>query len=404
MKKILGMLLACMCLCTNLVMAADGPDTSTDDHVTKLTYEVSVSYKWSAPADFSFTDNVDAETKQGTVSVIENIIPGDATLKISICPDETFKLTSGEGATRDYKVLKGEAILDKGSLVLAVPSGVNDDDQELNFTLVGVVNESTNTSQVAGTFKGTLNFVANIESTGSGAGGEGGESGGSSGGTGGSEGGTGGSTISKGDILTMAQLGYVNVDMNGDDVADTFRALSVDGNQAKVLAMDSYKSTYFNTAGYNTYADKTLDTEMTNYYNALPSNVQSAIVAQDINQGTYSRSSSAGESDVLHITDLNSNNYYYANTATANVGNRNVYALDIQDITDYLGNDITGAQLNEMFFNSSESVSRNVWLRSATAVRADFAFRVYGNDGYVDFNLVDGYKYEVRPAFVLNLG
>lgn len=153
-------------------------DTSTDDHITNINYEVAESYKWSAPSDFVFTTNVDAEIKTGTVSVMENIVAGGSTLKISIGPDEVFKLTSNEGSTRDYKLLKGSNELSAGSEVLAVPSGINEATQDLNFALQGVV--SGNISQVAGTFRGTLNFVANIETVGSGSG-SGGESGGGSG-------------------------------------------------------------------------------------------------------------------------------------------------------------------------------------------------------------------------------
>lgn len=223
-----------------------------------------------------------------------------------------------------------------------------------------------------------------------------------SGGSGGSGGGSSTISVAKSDIVTMSQLGLTDVDANNDSVTDTFRVLSVDGSNVKLLAMDSYKSADFNSTPDNTYSGSTLDTEMNNYYNALPESVKSAIVEQNINQLNYSRSYSSSASDMLHITGLNSRNYYYYANTTTNVGNRNVFALDIQDIIDYLGSDITGAQLNEMFFNSSESVSRIVWLRS-DAPGSDYAFRVDGNIGFVDYN----YFYqsgEVHPAFVLNLG
>lgn len=363
-----------MCLCTNFALAQDN---STDDHLTNLTYTVEESYKWSAPSDFVFTTNVDAEIKTGTVSVMENIIAGGSTLKISIGPDEVFKLTSGEGSTRDYKLLKDSNELSAGSEVLAVPSGVNEATQNLNFELQGVVNG--NTSQVAGTYTGTLNFVANIETTSSTV------------------------SVAKGDIVTMSQLGLTDVDANADSTADTFRVLSVDGTNVKLLAMDSYKSAYFGSN--NIYSGSILDTEMTKYYDTLPANVQNAIVAQDINQLTYSKSSSSSESNVLHIADLYSDDYYYTNTKTVNVGNRSVFALGIQDIIDYLGSDITGAQLNEMFFNSSTSVSR-VWLRSANAAGTgtNYTWYVRGLDGFVAGDDVSSIQPEVRPAFVINLG
>lgn len=211
--------------------------------------------------------------------------------------------------------------------------------------------------------------------------------------------------IAKGQIVTLSELGLTNVDINNDSITDTFRVLSVDGTNVKLLAMDSYTNAFFNEAGTNTYADSTLDAEMTSYYNALPADVKSAIVEQNINQSTYNYYPMPGSPTVyeLHITDLNSEEYYYLNEYTHNVGNRNVFALGIQDIADYLGSDITSAQLNEMFFNSSESIPRYVWLRSAFTMRGNLAFSVSGDIGLVSSNSVNGNQCEVHPAFVVNV-
>lgn len=364
-----------------------GSSGSEDDHVTKLTYTVGESYKWSAPSDFTFTSNVDAETKTGTVSVLENIIAGGSTLKISIGPDEVFKLTSDEGSTRDYKLLKDSNELVAGSEVLAVPSGVNEATQDLNFALQGVV--GGNVSQVAGTFRGTLNFVAGIETINTG---------------------TPSISVTKGQIVTLSDLGLTNTDMNSDSTDDTFRVLSVEGSQVKLLAMDSYKSAYFNNAVENIYSGSTLDTKMTEYYNALPSDVQNAIVEQNINQSFYSKTNSTSESADFSAwykssfteSDVSGTNYYLTRTTEANVGNRKVYALDVDDVIAYLGDSSTPQDVNKLFFNQRSSVSRNVWLRSAFA--NDGAFRVVGNYGGVDFREADSSEAEVHPAFVLNLG
>lgn len=361
-----------MCLSSSM-MNVFADDTSTDDHTTNINYEVGESYKWQAPADLIFTKNVDNEVLTGSVSVLENIIEAGKTLVISIGPDEDFKLTSAEGAQRDYKVNKEAEVLSAGSKVLSVPSGTYDGAQDLDFELQGVV--SGNISQKAGIYTGTLNFAATLENSGSGSGG-----------------GTSTPSVTKGNIVTLSELGLTNVDINNDSTTDTFRVLSADGTNVKLLAMDSYKSAYFNSAGTNTYSGSTLDTEMTNYYNVLPGDVKGKIVAQDITQSVYSYSD-----------PMSSEN----KSSTNPVGSRSVYALDVDDVIEYLGSDYTASPctaLREMFFNTTESVSRDVWLRSANAASTNSAFYVDGLGGFVLDSSVDDYECEVRPAFVLNLG
>lgn len=76
-------------MCLSPVFATE---TSEDDHLTKLNYTVDQSYKWSAPADITFTTNIDKESRTGAVSVTENIIAGNETLKISIASDADFQI------------------------------------------------------------------------------------------------------------------------------------------------------------------------------------------------------------------------------------------------------------------------------------------------------------------------
>lgn len=375
-------------------------DNSTDDHETNIRYEVEESYKWSAPADITFTSNIDTETKTGTVSVIENIIPGDATLKISIGPDEVFKLTSDEGIKRDYKVLKESDELAASSLVLAVASGVNEATQDLNFALQGVVNG--NISQVAGTFRGTLNFVANIESAG----------GGSSSvdmtninvvdGT---------TVLASGDFSTKGNLVTVN--------GKSYKVLESNGTQAKLLAMDSYKLSQFNpsnvTASFSgttgqQYSGSLVDTEMTNFYNSLPAELQNAIVEQNISQSMYKWKSDTNASADFSAWYMNpftsattsGYNYYLTRTAEVNVGARKVFALDVDDVIRYLGSNSTAKDVNKLFFGVRKDVDRFVWLRSAGSGDYSSAFYVNGSSGNLShFSYTN--RFEVRPAFVLDL-
>lgn len=236
------MLLACTCLCTNLVMASNEPSQSTN-----VELDVPIEYTWIAPASL---DLIEGTPVSGTIEVSKNVIPEGAKLVISLDVDNNFTVTSDEGATRTYNITKGGTIVNAGDTIMEVAAGTNNASQALNFAVESV------SGKKAGTFKGTANFVANVAVP---------------------------EPIAiKGDIVTLSQLGLTDVDANADSTTDTFRILSVDGSQVKLLAMDSYKDAFFDTSGIsnyavtpgstgsNTYAGSILDTEMTNYYNDLP--------------------------------------------------------------------------------------------------------------------------------------
>lgn len=57
---------------------------------TTINYVVAESYTWSAPADFSFTQNVNTESKNGTVSVTKNVIGSKKKIQIGVDPNATF--------------------------------------------------------------------------------------------------------------------------------------------------------------------------------------------------------------------------------------------------------------------------------------------------------------------------
>lgn len=236
--------------------------------------------------------------------------------------------------------------------------------------------------------------------------------------------------IFKSDIVTMEhrKLGGSNtIDMahinnafaSGDFSAQgslvtvngvSYRVLESNGTQAKLLAMDSYKNAYF--GDNNTYSGSTLETEMTNYYNELPVEVQDAIVEQNINQSKYNWNPGTSDSASFSswgkkyfIESNNSgNNYYLTRTTETNVGNRKVYALDIDDVISYLGSTATPQEVNELFFNQRLGMDRWVWLRSNYAEDTDHGFFIDGRYGAVNNNsTVNSKQYEVRPAFVLDL-
>lgn len=184
-----------------------------------------------------------------------------------------------------------------------------------------------------------------------------------------------------------------------------YRVLSVEGTQAKVMSMETYKDSIAYDYGSNTisfgesgytrlkYENSEIDKEMTNYYNSLPSEIQNAIVEINISQSLYKAMDSS--SSPIKSTDK---------LAEVVVGPRKVYALDVDDVLDYLGDDYSvsdPSEINQMFFNTSTSISNYVWLRTASTM-SDNAYNVDGDYG----NIFQGGKNnanEIRPAFVIDL-
>lgn len=150
MRKLASLLIITLLLfCGSYVFAAENGDTTT----TTVTYTVPESYVWSAPTDVTFTEAERIQTS--TLTVSENIIPYQSFLVISI-PDQTFVLTSTEGATRSYKVYLGEDELTAGNEVLRLPAGITEGSVDINFKVPQVENVE------AGTYTGTLNFTAKV--------------------------------------------------------------------------------------------------------------------------------------------------------------------------------------------------------------------------------------------------
>ena len=85
------------------------------------------------------------------------------------------------------------------------------------------------------------------------------------------------------------------------------------------------------------------------------------------------------------------------------VGNRNVFALDLKDIFDYIGKVcITSDELMTMFWNSTTKVPKYPWLRSSHASGSSFVWCVSGGDG----SLLGGGASTsdvVRPALNLDM-
>ena len=212
--------------------------------------------------------------------------------------------------------------------------------------------------------------------------------------------------VVKGDLITIENKQY--------------RVLKVSGTVAEVIGMYiASSSQLFNTTGASVvftggkrgikYQGSKLDTYLNEtFFNTLSETMRKAIVPKTINQDMWSYSNTAPSSGTYYHQTYNSNNRYYYDSdyGTAEVGSRNVYALSVRDILDYLGvsanGDFTDTDIWQMFWNSSTNASGSLWLRSAFYSNSDMAFYIFGHSGYFDGAFLNNNLY-VRPAFQIDL-
>ncbi len=217
-------------------------------------------------------------------------------------------------------------------------------------------------------------------------------------------------------IVNKGDLVYLDVDGKGDKL---YRVLKCRGDVAMVMAMyddltSAYNSTSTTTTFGSTTAQKyegsTLDTYLnTTWYNTLSSTVKNAIVPENVVQYCYQYYDEPNTPNTPTYTyqyqyDWSNSDYENANNVgNVTVGERNVFALDLKDIFDYIGKVcITSDELMTMFWNSTTKVSKYPWLRSSSAGDSGFAWYVFGSDGDLYYADVSR-SYVVRPAFNINL-
>lgn len=222
----------------------------------------------------------------------------------------------------------------------------------------------------------------------------------------------GNGVVSKGDTLTFA-TSYL---YSGSNTGPTeFLVLNTNGSDVELLATENYQTSTFSTSGaiatdsagktVQKYEDSTLDTLLnTTYFNSLSDIVKGKIKTKSITQNTWQVSSGTLDNPDATVTGLNGKTYKYKKTGVVGSYNRKVYALDVVDVKNYLGDTFTGAQLNKMFFNTKSAQSgKYVWLRSATFSDRLCAFYVNGSNGILsDISYYDDIS-EARPAFTITL-
>ncbi len=209
------------------------------------------------------------------------------------------------------------------------------------------------------------------------------------------------------------------INMNLDGTERQYRVLSVNGNVCKVLGMwDDFKSKYnetstttaFGSTTAQKYEGSTLDTYLnTTWYNTLSSEAKNAIVPENVVQYCYEYYEEPNTPNTPTYTyqyqyNFDDSNYENAdNVGNVVVGNRNVFALDLKDIFDYIGKVcITSDELMTMFWNSTNKFSKYLWLRSSHASYSDNAWRVNGSSARLNGNNVT-ISYIVRPALNLDM-
>ena len=213
----------------------------------------------------------------------------------------------------------------------------------------------------------------------------------------------------KGDLITM----------NLDGTSRLYRVLSVNGNVCKVLGMwddltskynETSTTTNFNGITAQKYEGSTLDIYLnTTWYNTLSSEAKNAIVPENVVQYCYRYYSGPNTPNTPTYTYQYQNNWSNSNYDNAdNVGNvtvgeRNVFALDLKDIFDYLEKVcITSDELMTMFWNSTNKVSKYMWLRSSYANNSNRIWSVYGYYGYLTYGTATNARI-VRPALNLDI-
>lgn len=200
-----------------------------------------------------------------------------------------------------------------------------------------------------------------------------------------------------------------------------YRVLDVNGTQAKVMSMKDVGNTVYSDGTLAMfdrykglqYAGSGLDQAMISYYNEIPADIQKAIVEQNINQSMYQQNSgtnasatfSSFSSAAFNENTVSGADYYLTRITDINVGNRKVYALDIDDVISYLGTNSTPQDIGEMFWNrrSYRAGSSSLGLRSAVFNSDVYTFFVSDYYGSVESYVPYYYGTLVRPAFVIDL-
>ena len=235
------------------------------------------------------------------------------------------------------------------------------------------------------------------------------------------------SVVDKTPLAVKGQILSMDLDGKG---AKQYRVLSMNGDVAKVVAMyddltSVWRNDYSTTTTMGTltvakYEGSDIDTYLnTTWYNTLTSTTKAAIVPENVVCDAWDWSSSTASGDPVYSGTYGTavpgtSNYSIGKYAggTLNIGNRNVFALGVQDVIDYLNDSsiqvdtsaiLRNVNIWKMFWNDEVSHSgKYPWLRSSLADISTRAWIIEGGSGYLIYRGVTS-SVVVRPALNLNL-
>lgn len=233
------------------------------------------------------------------------------------------------------------------------------------------------------------------------------------------------SVVDKTPFEAPAKGTIISMDLDGQG-AKQYRVIKSSGEVAQVMAMYDTLTSKYNSTSTTTnigsltvqkYEGSTLDTYLnTTWYNTLKDNVKAAIVPESVVCDAWYLDST-GDPDYTGTYGSSvpgTSNYTISKYAggTLNIGNRNVFALGVQDVIDYLNDSsiqvdtsaiLRNVNIWKMFWNDEvPHPGKYSWLRASVADSSDGAWFVYGDTGFLDGNFVD-LSGVVRPALNLNL-
>ena len=193
----------------------------------------------------------------------------------------------------------------------------------------------------------------------------------------------------KGDLITM----------NLDGTDRLYRVLKiVDETTVEVFRVQTL-DTALRYSGTAEYAGNDIDVALNQtYYNTLTTAAKNAIVPKDINQYSYANRGSYTDDHACAL-------YYPENKWLRwHVGNRFVYALDLEDVEEYFNSKYTSDDLNATFFQGyTISGDKRLWLRSASTSDDSMAIQITHGLYACVIQSYFQYDYGVLAAFQIDL-
>lgn len=364
MKKILLILMAAFVFV---------PVAAEETKTTVVSYNVPESYTWAAPADINFGNDENIVDQTGQIIVENSILDVDSKLVIRLDTQE-FNIQCGT-IKKAYRVSQHGETRNPGDTVFVLPSGITSGSKDIDFSL------TERELVYSGTYTGTLNFKATVEtipsypvmltndvdSSGK---------------------------ISKGDLVTVNDASYRVLKTLGKRV--TLYSIAPYGESYKYATSLSVKLEYDNGNLGAKYTDSNLHNAAKAFIASLPADMQAAIMQTDTVQSMYDVSTTQPESgDYITVKGkyfklIDSKTLY------------DVYArpITLQEIYDYFGGDMSN--INALLYNSDMVYDENTWLLDAAYDDSyPYALKVNGNTRAVERSRCDT-KYTLHPVFTIN--